>query len=411
MALRLPPDALAALDEHRDAMIERTVAWASINSGSGNRAGLDRMACHIADALSVLPGVVTRRPLPTSERVLADGSLERVDYADAIELVVRPQAPLQFALTGHYDTVFPADHPFQSVSRRADGALHGPGVADMKGGILVMLAALTNFETAADIAAHVGYTVLLSPDEEVGSPGSAPLLAELGARAHVGMTFEPALADGSLAGARKGSGNYSLIVRGRAAHVGRAFGEGRSAVVAAAEAVTRLHALNGRREGVTVNIGAVDGGSPVNVVPAGAVVRFNVRMANADEREWAEKEIADIVTAIDAMEGIAAHLHGGVTRPPKPMIPAQATLFGWLKQAGETIGVDLRWAPTGGVCEGNNLLAAGCPNIDTLGVCGGAIHSADEFALPDSFVERAKLSFAMLYGFGSGAFDPRSLKV
>jgi glutamate carboxypeptidase len=174
--------------------------------------------------------------------------------------------------------------------------------------------------------------------------------------------------------------------------------------------VMRLDALNGKREGVTVNTGAVDGGSPVNMVPDGAVVRFNVRVPDSAAREWIEAEIARVVDAVAARDGIRAHLHGGVTRGPKPMTPVQQKLFGWAREAGALIGVELAWHATGGVCEGNNLFAAGCPNIDTLGVRGANLHSDQEYALKDSFGERAKLSFLMLDHFARGAWDARALR-
>lgn len=407
-----PPDPAlaapyAALDGQKDALLARTEAWSRVNSGSLERPGLDTMAGLLADACAALPGEVRREPLRPSERVRADGVIETRDHADAVRLVVRPDAPLRVALTGHYDTVFPASHAFQTPERLDGGVMRGPGVADMKGGINVMLAALGAFERTPH-AHRIGYEVLLSPDEEIGSPASAPLLADLGARAHVGMTYEPALPDGSLAGARKGSGNYSLILIGKAAHVGRAFADGRSAILAAADAVLRLNDLNGRREGVTVNVGAIDGGAPVNMVPAGAVVRFNVRVPDAESRRWVEGEVARVCGCTP--DGISAKLHGGVTRAPKPMTPAQAMLFSWVKQAGAGVGLDLSWSPTGGVCEGNNLFAAGCPNVDTLGPCGGNLHSDQEYALMESFTARAKLSLTLLHGFASGAFDARALR-
>ncbi|KAF0180083.1 MAG: hypothetical protein FD124_2794 [Alphaproteobacteria bacterium] len=398
-----------ALDAAAPAMIVRTEAWSAVNSGSLELAGLARMADLLCDAFTDLPGAVERVPLAQSERVRADGVIEARAHTDAIRLRVRPQAPVQVALTGHYDTVFAASHPFQKPEHLDAQILRGPGVADMKGGIIVMLEALKALETTPT-AQNVGYEVLLSPDEEIGSPASAPLLADLGARAHVGMTYEPALPDGSLAGARKGSGNYSLILSGKAAHVGRAFDAGRSAVVAAADAVMRLDALNGKREGVTVNIGAVDGGSPVNMVPDGAVVRFNVRVPDAASRAWIEAEIARVVEAVGDRDGIRTHLHGGVTRGPKPMTPVQQKLFGWVHEAGALIGVDLAWHATGGVCEGNNLFAAGCPNVDTLGVRGANLHSDQEYVLKDSFGERAKLSFLMLDHFARGVWDARALR-
>jgi glutamate carboxypeptidase len=199
-----------------------------------------------------------------------------------------------------------------------------------------------------------------------------------------------------------------LAITGRAAHAGRAFKDGRSAIEAAAEATLALLALNGR--GAIFNVGAIDGGGPVNQVPDRAVVRFNVRAPDDEVRAWAEAEIAAIVARIDARDGVGAKLHGAFTRPPKPLTPALERLIGWTREAGRLAGADLAFAPTGGVCEGNNLAAAGCPNIDTLGPCGGELHSDQEYALMASFAERAKLSLLLLAGFESGVFDARSLR-
>lgn len=398
---------LERLDGEGEAMAARTEAWSAVNSGSFEPAGLTRMRALLLDAFAALPGVIEEVPLAPSQRVRPDGALADIEHGASIRLRVRPDAAVQVALTGHYDTVFPAAHPFQTPWREA-GALRGPGVADMKGGLSLMLAALETFERAPG-ERRVGYEVLLSPDEEIGSPASAPLLAELGARAHLGMTYEPCMADGALVDARKGSANYSLAVEGKAAHVGRAFNDGRNAVIAAAEAALQLNALNGARDGVTFNVGAIDGGSAVNVVPERAVLRFNVRAPEAESAAWAENEVARIVQAAGAREGINVHLHGGFTRAPKPLNAAQRTMKDWTRQAGAVLGLDLQFRPSGGVCEGNNLAAAGCPNIDTLGPCGGNLHSDQEFALLSSFAERVKLSLLMLAALDRGAFDVKSL--
>lgn len=390
-----------------DAIVDRTEAWSRLNSGSNEPAGLKRMQGPLADAFASLPGAVALEPLPPSQRVKPDGEIIEIEHAPSIRVRVRPEAPVLVALTGHYDTVFPASHPFQTPWREGE-RLRGPGVADMKGGLSLMLTALQAFEKLPG-AKRVGYEVLMSPDEEIGSPGSAPLLMDLGKRAHVGLTYEPAMADGKLVDARKGSGNFSLIFRGRAAHVGRAFDDGRNAVTAAAEAALALAALNGARAGVTFNVGAIDGGGPVNVVPDRAVLRFNVRAPDEEGATWAQGEIKRIAEAGNK-NGVSAHVHGGITRPPKPITPTQATMIAWTQQAGAALGLDLKFGPSGGVCEGNNLAAAGCPNIDTLGPCGGAIHSDEEFALIPSFAERAQLSFMLLAGFERGVFDLARLR-
>lgn len=410
--MRILPEDQTVLDHvaaRGPAMIARTVAWANVNSGSRNAAGLNAVLDMLEAEAGLLSGArVQRIATQGSTTVADDGSVRAEAHADALKIVMRPDAPVQVILTGHYDTVFPAESGFQNVVTRADGALNGPGVADMKGGISVLLGALEAFETRPG-RERVGWTALLSPDEEIGSPASAPLLALLGAAGHVGLTYEPALADGTLAGARKGSGNFHLIVTGRAAHAGRAFEEGRNAVVGAAVIAASLHGLNGQRPGVTVNVARIAGGGPLNVVADNAVVRFNVRVPDAPSADWITAEI-DRLVATAPFEGLTLDLHGGMTRAPKPMDAAQTALFEAVRDAGALLGQDIAWKPSGGVCEGNNLHAAGLPNIDTLGVRGGDIHSDQEFAWPDSFVERAQLSALILCKLATGEIDGPKLK-
>ncbi|AQR62508.1 acetylornithine deacetylase [Brevundimonas sp. LM2] len=389
-------------------LIDRAITWSNINSGSDHAEGLDTVLTRLEAEAGRLPAEVTRVPTQGFSTVADDGTVRPQARADALKVTARPEAPIQVVLTGHYDTVYPADSPFQSVRTRADGALNGPGIADMKGGISVMLGALAAFETHPE-RHGVGWTVLLSPDEEIGSPASAPLLAELGGRGHVGMTYEPALADGTLAGARKGSGNFHLIVTGRAAHAGRAFDQGRNAVAGAAMIAAALHGLNGQREGVTVNVARISGGGALNVVADRAVVRFNVRVPDAQASAWITEAVADLA-ATPPFEGLTLALHGGMTRAPKPMDASQTALFEAVRETGALLGQAIAWSPSGGVCEGNNLHAAGLPNIDTLGVRGGLIHSQDEFAWPESFVERAQLSCLMLCKIASGEIDAFALK-
>jgi len=408
--MRILPDDQTVLDHvaaRGAAIVGRAVDWANVNSGSRNAAGLARML-DLLEAAAPLGADVVRLPTRGSTSVGDDGVVRGEAHADALQISRRPDAPVQVVLTGHYDTVFPADNAFQTVVTRPDGALNGPGIADMKGGISVLLAALEAFEAHPD-KARVGWTVLLSPDEEIGSPASAPLLAELGRRGHVGMTYEPALADGTLAGARKGSGNYHLIVTGKAAHAGRAFDEGANAVAGAAMIAARLHALNGRREGVTVNVAKIAGGGPLNVVADNAVVRFNVRVPDKDASDWIEAAVREIASE-PPFPGLTLDLHGGMTRAPKPMDASQTALFEAVRETGALLGQTIAWKPSGGVCEGNNLHAAGLPNIDTLGVLGGDIHSDQEFAWPASFVERARLSALILCKIASGEIDALKLK-
>jgi glutamate carboxypeptidase len=388
-------------------IVDRAVDWCAVNSGSRNLAGLERQRQILLDAAASLPAAPVEIPLAPSREIDANGREAEFPHPPSVAVIVRPEAPVQVILTGHYDTVYPQSSPFQVVRTRPDGALHGPGVADMKGGISVMLAALEAFE-AHPLAGNVGYRVLLSPDEEIGSIASGPVLSEFARLGHVGLTYEPALADGALAAARKGSGNFHIVIHGRAAHAGRDFAAGRNAVVGAARVAEKLHALNGLRDGLTVNVARIDGGAPLNMVPDVAVVRFNVRFPEAEAAAWFQAEVARIVSEVDP--DLHAHLHGLITRGAKPFNAAQQKLFSAVKAAGALLGQDITWKPSGGVCEGNNLFASGLPNVDTLGVRGGDIHSEAEHAWPESFVERAQLSATILMKLASGEIDARTIR-
>jgi glutamate carboxypeptidase len=399
--------ALASVETDAGVWHARLMQWCEINTGSRNSAGLTSFLAKLKDAFAVLPGTLTTLPLSPEQVVSAQGVLEDVPLCDSLHVSVRPDAPIKLVLTGHYDTVFPATSTFQKVVDLGNGSVNGPGVADMKGGLMIMLDALTAFETLP-FADQIGYEVLISPDEEIGSPGSGPILAEIGARSDVGLTYEPALADGSMSGARKGSGNYALTIHGKAAHVGRAHGDGRSAIAAAARFVTGLEALNGTRDGVTFNTGRIDGGGPTNVVPDLAVVRFNVRAPDLTDATWADEQVASLITAFVTNDGIHTHLHGGFTRPPKPRTPAQELVFAQVAAAGKAVGLSMVYKDTGGVCEGNNLAASGCANVDTLGPRGGLIHSDREYAILESFPERVRLSLAILVGYATGQLDAKA---
>ncbi len=397
------------LDDLEAEMLSTVERWSAQNSGSYNRSGLIAMREMLSERFSALPGKLTEVPLPEGQQVSANGKLQSVTYEPALQISVRPDAPIQLVLTGHYDTVFPEDFHFQKPVRIDEDTINGPGTADMKAGLMVMLTALEALERS-DNAHKVGYSVLMSPDEEIGSPGSSAILASLGKRSHVGLTYEPALADGSMAGARKGSGNFSLVIRGRAAHAGREHHLGRNAIAAMAEFIGGMEALNGQRDGVTFNIAKIDGGGAFNIVPELAIGRFNVRMKETEDMSWIEQNLDALVAKLNLKDGIHAHMHGGFTRPPKPMAPANAQVFDWVKQAGGLLGQEIKWSPSGGVCEGNNLWASGCPNVDTLGVRGGDIHSDREFMKISSLVERARLSSVILMKLASGEFDAIAAK-
>lgn len=378
---------IAALDG--PAMLARTCEWAAINSGTRNLAGLARMAALLADAFAVLPGETRLMEPAPVDTVGTDGKVAALSHGRHLYLAVRPDAPVQMLFTGHMDTVYPADHPFQAVTHRSDGTVNGPGVADMKGGLCVLLAALAAIERDPD-AARLGYAVVINSDEETGSLSSSALLAEAARGKVAALTYEPALPDGTLAGARGGTGNFSIVVRGRAAHAGRNPEEGRNAIVAAAAIAVRL--AEARGDGLSVNPARIDGGGPNNVVPDLAVLRVNFRPRDPAAIARAEETVRDTIASIGSEHDVHIALHGSFNRPPKPMDAGSERLFATVAEAGGTLGLPIAWRATGGVCDGNNIAAAGVPVVDTMGVRGGAIHSAEEFLIADSLVERAALS-------------------
>lgn len=392
---------LAFLDGKRPEMTARLREWCAINTGTSNLEGLAAMHGALADAFAALGGEVETIPSAPQSLVTAKGELVERQLGDCLRVVKRPQAPVRILLAGHMDTVFAADHPFQSDRFIDDDTLNAPGGADMKGGILVMLYALMAVERSR-LADRIGYEVILNADEEIGSPGSAAILHEAATRAQFACVYEPAMADGTLAGARKGSGNFSAVFTGRAAHAGRDHASGRNAVVAAAHFMTAIDALSAKRAGLTVNVAKMDGGGPNNVVPDNAVVRFNARVEKTEDADWFMDEASKLIASANAREGYGAHLHGGFGRPPKPMTPQLEAFFKALKDCGVELGLDIGWKATGGVCDGNNIAAAGVPVIDTLGARGGDIHSSGEFVKLDSLEERAKLSALLLLRIAAG---------
>lgn len=395
--------ALHWIESQDDALRARVVRWASINTGTGHREGIERLSVALERDLADLGANFSREALPETETVNDGGELRRLPTPPALLWEKRPDAARRVLLVIHTDTVFPPDHPFQAVTEQSDGRLRGPGVTDAKGGIAIAATALAAFERSP-FAEQLGWTLLLNPDEEIGSPASAPLLAAEARKADFGLVFEPALPDGSLIERRKGSGNFSLVVRGRSAHVGRDFASGRSAVHALATLIDAIAGLNQTIPGVVANVGWIGGGGRVNVVSDFAMARFNLRVDDGEQMRGCERALDELVAAARTQGGVEITLRGGFQSPPK--IPDMRTraLMGEIEACARTLGFEIAWRDSGGVCDGNKLLAAGLANIDTLGAVGSGIHSDLESLDPSSLVPRAKLSTLLLLRYATGAF-------
>jgi glutamate carboxypeptidase len=295
---------------------------------------------------------------------------------------VEGEAP-PLLLLGHVDTVWPrgtlAQMPFRLDGDRA----YGPGVYDMKGGLVVLLEALRRTETRHAIR------VVVNADEEIGSPESRPLLEEAAKGAVAAFVVEGPGEGGKLKTARKGIGRFTLTVRGRAAHAATP-AEGVSAIEELAHQLLRLQRLAGH--GVTVNVGLVSGGTRENVVAAGAEAVFDVRVPTLADRDRIDAALRDLRPVL---EGAHLKLAGRWTRPPLERSPGAGLLYAAAREYGRELGLELEEQSAAGGSDGN-LVGHLVPVLDGLGPVGGGAHADDEHILFDSLALRAELLARLL---------------
>jgi glutamate carboxypeptidase len=369
-----------------DRLVEQVVRWANVNSGSGNSSGLNAVARTILnDFLELEPDDSALLFLPESA----------VNPSPLVRLKKRLSLAKKILFFGHLDTVYGPEHPLQSVRFLPDGNINGPGVCDMKGGLAILLCGLMAFERSGQ-KKRFGWTILINSDEEIGSPLSLPFF-EAAARGHeVGLGFEPALRDGSIASSRRGSGNFTLRFHGRAAHSGRNPDDGLNALLPLASFIQHCDEMNARRASVFINPAIVTGGTASNVVPDLATCQVNVRTTTPEDETWIQEEFHRFVAEVPHQSGCHAELFGTFSAPPKVLSARINRLIELAQKAGRRIGVDVRANPTGGTCDGNRLAGFGLPNLDNLGARGNHIHNQEEFVYIESLVERARLLYEFL---------------
>jgi len=388
-------EVLSHIDAQRDALVAQLTSWCSINSGTDNIAGLAKMAAALRDAFSPIADQSESISLSPGQLIDSRGQPQPRPLGQLLRFTKRPAARRRVLLVIHYDTVYGPDHPFQQ-SKLSVNRLQAPGAADAKGGILVMLHALQALESL-NPPTDFGWDVLLNPDEEIASPGSAAPLAQAAENAGLALLFEPALPDGSLVSARKGSGNFVVVFHGRAAHAGRDFHQGRSAILAMARFINTLQdSGQNLSPGITINCGRVEGGGPVNIVPDLAIARFNFRALESGDDHKVVDLLNRAVESANNSDGIRAQLFGSFTSPPKPLDGRSLPLFEALRDCGQELGMQITWKPSGGASDGNRLAAAGLPVVDSLGPVGGHLHSDQEYADTASLGQRIKLVALLL---------------
>lgn len=363
--------------------------WSAINSGSDAAEGLRVMGDALAEGFRLIPDVsVEAVALPNTG-------------AKAIRVTCRETHPFRILFSGHYDTVYGRDHPFQTTTRVDGTTLRGPGVADMKGGLVVLLSALLQFE-ALPGSKTFGWEALFTPDEEIGSPFSASLIREAAARSSLGLVFEPARENGDLVRARMGTGIFTLACHGRAAHAGRDPKLGRNAIVELARVIGQVDALGSLLPQVLINVGRIEGGGAVNIVPPFAKAEVNIRIARASDAREVLSRLDRIAESVRARDGYRLEVSGQFNRLPKEIGPEEERLFGVWQALGALEGLVLGWQDVGGGSDGNLMSEIGLPSLDGLGVVGGCLHSPEEYALLPSLTARASLAVRFLNAVNSG---------
>ncbi|HJP71598.1 MAG TPA: M20 family metallopeptidase [Candidatus Limnocylindria bacterium] len=377
-------DAVAAREPRFVAELERLV---NIDCGSYTASGVNQVADFVTDALRELGADIRRLPHEP------DGGSHQL--GDLVIGQLRGKGP-PLLLIGHMDTVFDPGTAAERPYRSRGGRAFGPGVTDMKAGLLAGLHAIAALHEAGE---RPSITFVANPDEEIGSPFSTPFIRELATEHSAALVLECARANGDIVSSRKGIADYHLTLRGRAAHAGVEPEKGRSAILEAAHQVLALHALNGRWPTVTVNAGVIHGGTRPNVVAERCEIQVDLRAATADAFEAAAAEI-ERIAASPSVDGVSATVDRIAGHPPMEKTEASGRLVDLAVSIAADLGFELHDAATGGASDANTCAALGVPSLDGLGPVGGDDHSVDEWLDLSSVVPRTTLLAALIGRIG-----------
>jgi glutamate carboxypeptidase len=373
---------LSAVHDH---VVERVPAYladlerlVNIDCGSYTHDGVNRVADLVVERLNTIGAQVARTDggAAPDGRPLGDLVVGRLDGTGP-----------RLLLIGHMDTVFEpgtvAERPFRIEGDMA----RGPGVSDMKGGLL---AGLTTLDALRAAGHRPSVTFVANPDEEIGSPFSGPVIRAMAAQHDAALVLECARANGDLVSARKGIADLEVAISGRAAHAGVEPGKGRSAILAAARMVEALHGLNGRWPSVTCNVGTMAGGTRPNVVADRCQLGVDLRAATAAEFADAERALRELV-ATPHVADTSAELRVTASHPPMEKSPATGRLVDLAQAIAGELGFAVRDAATGGASDANTTASAGLPTLDGLGPIGGDDHGPAEWLDLASVVPRMSL--------------------
>ncbi|MEO5918397.1 MAG: M20 family metallopeptidase [Candidatus Limnocylindrales bacterium] len=364
----------------------------SIDCGSYSPIGVNEVATWVAGAFRDLGGSVERRPDPSGR------------YGDTVigTFSGKAGAGPRILLIGHMDTVFPDGTVALRPYRVDDGIARGPGVTDMKGGLLAgihALEALRSLGGGWDALPFEEIVYVANPDEEIGSPSSTPHIREIAARADVAFVLECARANGDFVSSRKGIADLRLTIHGRAAHAGVEPERGRNAIVAGARMVERIQSLNGRWAGVTANVGVFQSGTRPNVIPDLAHLEVDVRGVTRQELEEAVAAI-HLIASDPGVPDVTVDVEQMAGWLPMEKLERSGRLADHAVAIATRLGFTTVDVATGGASDANTTSGMGVPSIDGLGPVGGRDHSPDEYLEVDSIVPRTSLVAGLLLATG-----------
>lgn len=383
-------------------MMELVHKWASVNTHAYNLTGLAHQMNELKERFSLLDGKMQELNVPSFTTIEDDGSKIARPLGKVLHITKRQDAPIRLFLGGHMDTVFLPTAPFQTTSF-ANGKITGPGVADMKGGLVIMLYALEALEKSP-YAEHIGWEILINPDEEIGSCGSKAILERCAQRNMLGLLFEPSFPDGAVVSTRGASMNVVLIIRGKAAHAGRDFHHGKSAAFGLAPLVMELEKLNNIEDGITINVGQITSGHGFNTVPDVGVIKINARATTSEHVHKTKEAIYKLIQTHQEKTELQIELHEHTLREAKAHTDELQKLLEQFKSCADDLKIPLQWRATRGVSDGNTLARSGLVCLDSLGAVGGGLHTYNEYILAESLLERSKLSALFLMKLGNGEF-------
>jgi glutamate carboxypeptidase len=367
------------LQQQRDAMVELLQRMASIESPSDDPAALDHMLTMLAAELKSAGMAVCRHIGRASGGLL---------YARPLR---SPARSFQL-LIGHCDTVWPTGTLGEMPLRAEGGIFYGPGVFDMKAGLVQMIFALRALREL-NLTVPASCRVVINSDEEIGSPNSTALIRRLARRAERAFILEPAFGpSGKLKTARKAVGNFTLTIKGRAAHAGVSPEEGVSAILELSHQIQRLFGFNDAARGITVNVGTIAGGTRSNVIAAEVRARIDVRVRTRDDAQAVEAAIRSLSPVNPET---TLHVDGGFDHPPMEPSERNQALWWMAHEAGQALGLELEQSAVGGASDGNTT-SQYTATLDGLGAVGDGAHAAHEQVDLTRLVERAALLALLL---------------